>query len=329
MPHTAEKPYASEIALRQFAADVRYGFTSKPKRIDSKYFYDTPGSDLFRQIMNMPEYYLTNCEYEIFDTYKNEILEIILRGADSFNLIEFGAGDGFKTKLLLKHFVSKDVEFRYAPIDISGDSLNRLVEDCRHNLPALNITPIQNDYFFALRQLHEEKHYDRDVVLFAGSSIGNFDNEDALNFLRAIRREMTSGDILIIGFDLKKDPDIILSAYNDKAGITRDFNFNLLHRINRELGGNFDTKHFKHFPIYDPVSGTAQSYLVCLEDHHVIIEKLHARYDFIANETIFTEISQKYDLAMISSFAKSSGFHRIGEFKDSRGWFVSEVWQAM
>ncbi|MEQ9167590.1 MAG: L-histidine N(alpha)-methyltransferase, partial [Fulvivirga sp.] len=228
--------------MNQFATDVIEGLSSNPKRLPSKYFYDHKGDALFQQIMALDEYYLTRTEYTILDLYKAQILAHFQPDSKAFNLIEFGAGDGYKTKVLLRHFINKNADFRYMPIDISGNVLEQLETSLKAELPALNVTPVCNHYFKALEELKEEK--ERNVILFLGSNIGNFTEEQADSFLKGLYDALKPDDILFIGFDLKKDPKVILDAYNDKQGVTAAFNFNLLDRINNEMGGNFNTSQF-------------------------------------------------------------------------------------
>lgn len=314
---------------KNFASDLLEGFTSQLKYIPSKYFYDENGSRIFQKIMNMPEYYLTDCEFEIFNNEKKSILQKISNKTDKFNLIEFGAGDGLKTKILLKHFLEKNYDFTYIPIDISEDILSHLKDDFLKEMPDLKINTVNDDYFHALHMLRERNNSVTNIVMFLGSNIGNYDTPDAIHFLRAIRTEMNGGDMLFIGFDLKKNPAIILDAYNDKSGITRDFNLNLLHRINREFDADFDTNSFIHYPLYDPVSGRAKSFLVSLKAQTVKISKINLEVDFKASEPIFTEVSQKYDYDMIDNFAINSGFKTIGTYSDSRNYFANVLWEAI
>lgn len=314
--------------INKFLIDTKKGLSENPKRIDSKYFYDEEGSRLFQKIMHMPEYYLTDCEFEIFDQYKSSYLDTFIEGTDHFNLIEFGAGDGLKTKLLLKHFVNENANFQYLPIDISSEAVDYLVNSCKTELPDLHIEGICDDYFSALHSLRDKDRNTRDVILFVGSNIGNFEEDEAINFLKAIRSEIGRNDLLVIGFDLKKDPEIILKAYNDSHGITRQFNMNLLSRMNRELGADFDISKFKHYPNYDPISGATRSFIISLEEQKVNFgEGFSILFD--KAEPIYTEISQKYDSYMISKLAESSGFNCKKRFLDSREYFVSEVWEAV
>lgn len=307
----------------QFARDVLDGLTSTPKTLSSKYFYDEEGDRIFQQIMNLEEYYLTRSEYQIMEENKDQILDIFKKDTTRFNLVEFGAGDGYKTKVLLDHFLSSGADFKYVPIDISANVLDVLEDSLKEELPSLEVKPIENEYFKALKEL--ENGGTRNVVLFLGSNIGNFTDARAIKFLKELNEALKDGDLVFIGFDLKKDPEVILKAYNDDSGITRNFNMNLLKRINRELHGNFDLAGFKHFPTYDPITGTTKSYLVSTKKQSV--EIMDSNIEFDEWEPIHMEISQKYSMKDIEVLAMQTGFGIIGNFYDFRRYFVNSVWR--
>ncbi len=304
----------------QFAKDVDTGLSAEPKYLSSRYFYDAKGDELFEQIMEMPEYYLTKCEYEIFQQQKEQILEAIDPGS-KFNLVELGAGNGYKTKLLLKHFVKQEINFAYYPVDISGNVLDTLKKNLTIEIPALKVNTLHHEYFAALEHLNKLNDSPK-VILFLGSNIGNFTPERANSFFRRLREVMKQGDLLLMGIDLKKDPRTILKAYNDDAGITRAFNLNLLERINRELGGNFVVDNFDHYPNYDPFTGEARSYIMSTVEHEVHISALDKTFHFDHSEPIHTEVSRKYSLKDINELAQRTGFVVRQYFTDSREYFV-------
>lgn len=307
----------------QFAQDVIEGLTATPKKLPSKYFYDEKGDRLFQQIMNLDEYYLTKSEYEILDTYKSQLLSLFSDQTDQFNVVEFGAGDGYKTKVLLKHFLQAQANFKYVPIDISGNVLKILESSLKEEMPTLEVKYIEDHYFKALKKL--EKNGTRNVVLFLGSNIGNFTGDQAYEFLNGLYEGLHEGDLLLIGFDLKKDPSVILKAYDDSEGITRAFNFNLLDRINKELDADFDLSKFKHFPSYNPQSGTTESFLISKERQSVQIGD--HKIDFLPWESIHMEISQKYSMPDVASMALRSGFTIAQNFYDEKSYFVNSVWR--
>ncbi len=312
-------------ATAEFIKDVRQGLTAQPKFLSSKYFYDARGDRIFQSIMRMPEYYLTNCEYEIINNKKALMLEAFETNGSGFDLVEFGAGDGLKTNVLLEYFLDKKANFRFVPIDISYSVLQLLEEKVKRKFPQLDYYSVNDEYFSALEELNRLSSRQK-IILFLGANIGNFLPEKATSFLREMKHCLNKGDKLMIGFDLKKNPKIILEAYNDKTGFTKSFNLNLLQRINRELGANFQLDRFDHYPVYDPVSGEARSYLISLADQKVTIEALNEVVHFKQWEFIYTEVSQKYDLHMIEQIAQISGFQIEQNYFDCRHYFVDSLW---
>ena len=312
------------IFRTQFHEDVYKGLTDFPKHLSSKYFYDELGDKLFQDIMHMPEYYLTNCEFEIFEKNKEQIALLFANGNEKFNLIELGAGDGKKTKILLKHLSEQSVNFEYLPIDISKNALDQLEASIHNELPNVMVETLQGTYFETLEHLCTMQHTKK-VILFLGSNIGNLLHPQAVEFLKSIQELMNDQDILFIGFDQKKNPQTILEAYSDKAGITEAFNKNILARINRALDANFDLDKFLHWEVYDPESGTAKSYLVSKVAQTVAVKGLDLKINFTPWETIHTEISQKYDDATVSWLAAKAGLRIETEFGDPKGFYKNYV----
>ena len=312
-----------EPVLTRFAEDVDKGLSAETKFLSSRYFYDKAGDRLFQKIMRMPEYYLTDCEYEIFEQQKAAILKT-LDIDEHFDLVELGAGDGYKTKLLLRHFLD-NADFEYFPVDISINALEQLRQSLSEQFPELHVHPLNHEYFKALEELNS---FDKSpkLILFLGSNIGNFTLDRADHFFYKLHQVMNPGDQVLCGIDLKKDPEVILEAYNDAAGITRDFNLNLLVRINRELGGNIDPAKFRHYPTYDPQSGECRSYLVSLTDQEITLEVTHKKYHLRKHEAIHTETSRKYSLQEIENLASHNGFRVKRHFVDSRNYFTDSLW---
>lgn len=304
-----------------FAEDVLAGLQAKNKTLPSKYFYDVKGDALFQQIMNLEEYYLTNKELEIFKTHKASILESISDG-EPFRIIELGAGDGIKTKVLLKHFLENGIDFTYTPVDISGNVLEILTRNLTAEMPDLKINAYEGDYFDALAEISSSP--EKDIVFFLGSNIGNFSQAEAVSFLSDLRTHLKDSDMLFMGVDLKKNPSEILAAYNDSEGVTREFNLNLLDRINRELDGDLNREQFIHYPYYNPQTGECRSYLISKVDQRAMVsgEEVHFR----AWEAIFMEISKKYDSAQLRELAEQTGFEMVDRFSDSTNWFANVVW---
>ncbi|MEM9260645.1 MAG: L-histidine N(alpha)-methyltransferase [Bacteroidota bacterium] len=316
----------TDTLLSPFAKDILEGLSSYPKHLSSKWFYDERGDVLFQDIMAMPEYYLTDCEREIFQSAGPKLLAAI--AGRPFDLIELGAGDGSKTQYLIEAFTEAGARFTYRPIDISANAIEILGELVGRRWPTLPFQPIQGDYFSALGRLGKGEKDHLRLVLFPGANIGNFTTEEARSFLEHLRTFLRPGDLLLTGFDLKKDPAIILAAYNDPTGHTAAFNLNLLQRINRELGANFDLDGWRHWETYDPATGAARSYLVAQGQQVVRIADLDRTIAFEPYEAISVEISQKYSRGEISSLARVSGYHFLQNLEDERAWFADSLWRV-
>lgn len=312
------------VVSTDFENEVRKGLTDYPKHLSSRFIYDEKGDRLFQQIMAMPEYYLTNCEYEILSDNTKEIANYFSENNAPFSLFELGAGDGKKTKILLKYLSDNGFEFDYRPIDISQNALDLLEESVHIELPLVHINPIQGTYFETLANIGAEQERKK-VILFLGSNIGNLLHPQAIDFLKNLNESMNPGDLFFIGMDQKKNPQTILDAYNDAAGITENFNKNLLQRINTELGGNFNLDCFLHWEAYDPESGTAKSYLVSKEAQSVRIAHLNLTVEFNAWETIHTEISQKYNDQVVQWLVSKADLKIMAEFTDSKAYYKNYI----
>lgn len=299
-----------------FADDVLAGLSSKKKSLLPKYFYDDLGSQLFIAICRLPEYYLTRAESEILRNHSEEIAASI-RGP--VRLIEFGSGSAEKTRYLIDALLARQGALHYKPVDISPASIEQSSRELLKTYPRLRITAYAADYFTALRAMAEEPPVkdERAMALFLGSNIGNFEMDQALVFLRAVRRVLDCGDGLLVGADLKKSKDILVPAYDDPLGVTAAFNINLLGRINRELGGEFDLKKFEHRAVYDESEGRMEMYLVSRARQTVAIRSLDAEIHFEEGETIHTENSYKYDLDQLAALARESGFSLERTWMDS------------
>ncbi|MGD9563818.1 MAG: L-histidine N(alpha)-methyltransferase [Pyrinomonadaceae bacterium] len=317
---------SSTTELTQFAEDVLQGLSSTPKTLSSRYFYDDEGSRLFREIMKLPEYYLTRAELGIFTGQTDAIMDAFTIGADSIDLIELGAGDGSKTAVLVEEFLKQEIEFTYSPIDISREANESLVANFRSRFPDLRVEPHTGDYFKVLSSLKSSSDQ-RKILMFLGSNIGNFSHEGALAFFRRLRAVMNVNDRLFIGFDMQKDPRVIVAAYDDAQGVTAEFNLNLLRRINRELDADFDTSKFSHYAQYRPAECAARSFLISREKQTVNIKALGRRFEFEQWEAIFMEISQKYTRPMIEDLAAESGFEIEQEFFDNENFYVDSLWK--
>ncbi len=308
-----------------FEEDIYRGLTSYPKHLSSKYFYDKKGDKLFQDIMNLPEYYLTNCEYNILAENTQEIAEAF-SGVNGFDLIELGAGDGKKTKLLLKYLTDNNINFDYLPVDISQNALDKLQGSLQKELPTVSVKPQQGTYFDTLERLSDYNSRKK-VILVLGSNIGNLLHKDAIVFLKQIQEAMTPDDMLFMGFDQKKNPQTILDAYNDPTGVTEAFNKNVLERINNELDGNFDLDSFFHWETYNPETGTAKSFLISREKQTVTIKNLDLTVNFEAWESIHTEISQKYDDMIVDWLASQADLKVTDSFTDEKDYYKNYIFR--
>jgi L-histidine N-alpha-methyltransferase len=319
-------PAQPNTLLQKFQEDVLWGLACNPKKLESKYFYDKEGDVLFQQIMACPDYYLTSCEQEIFQHKTNELAAVITLDSDEFDLIELGVGDASKSQYLLEYLAVRKVPFTYMPIDISAHILAILKTRLQKDIPQLEVMPLHGEYFDMLSKAFSLS-IRRKVVMFLGANIGNMSIAEAGRFCIALRAHLNPGDLVLIGFDLKKHPQTILNAYNDRLGITAKFNLNLLKRINRELEGNFDLAHFEHYQNYDPGTGACKSYLVSLDDQKVTVSGHEIL--FRRNETIYMEVSQKYTPEEITGLAESTGFTSVDRSLDSKNWFLDAFFRAV
>ncbi len=305
--------------IEQFKKDVDEGLSAPQKSLPSKYFYDARGSELFVEIMNAPEYYLTNAEHEIFKEQTREIISAFGVNGEYFELVELGAGDGTKTLELLREMEGKQ-NFDFMPIDISEDALLQLKERLNEEVPGVHVKPQHGMYFTVLEKI---KMINKPmIVLFLGSNRGNMLDDRANEFLRQLAHAMNPGDLLFLGVDLKKSKDVVLPAYNDAKGVTKEFNLNLLRRINRELDADFDLKAFDHSPCYNEEEGIAYSFLESTKNQEVTIRSLNKKFTFQAGEKIHTEISRKYDAQAISRVIEGTGLSVKKVFTDSKNYFA-------
>ena len=280
---------AKRDPLAGFAEDVRKGLSARPKRFLPKYFYDELGSQLFEAICLLPEYNLTRAENEIIERYADQIVASV---EGHKTLLEMGSGSASKTRLIIEALLRRQQELLFMPVDISATALESSSRILLQSYPRLKIEAYAADYFAGLAELGKKPRA-RTLALFLGSNISNFDLEEALRFLHALRNVLKEGDALLLGADLKKDPAILEAAYNDTLGVTSAFNLNVLARINRELDGTFDLRSFQHKAFYNEEIGRIEIYIESLVNQSVRIEKLDLDIEFAAGELIHTENSYK------------------------------------
>ncbi len=320
---TIEPALEAEI-VASFRDAVQEGLGRSPRGLPSRFFYDDLGSEYFRQIMELEEYYLTGAEYEILSTQAGAIARYL--PDEPFNLIELGSGDGSKTVALLEGLRERH-DFIYYPIDISAGAMESLQTNLGAKGSWLSFHGVVADYFSGLDWMRTAS--DRpSVVLFLGSNIGNFSAVRAREFLDRLRARLRPGDFFLLGADLKKDIELIERAYNDSRGVTRLFNLNLLERINRELGGNFALDGFDFHSYYNPVLGAVESFIISQRAQTVRISALGQTYLFREFESIHTEYSHKYRLDELEALARASGFAPVRHFLDSREYFVDSLWRV-
>ncbi len=286
-----------------FSEAVHAGLACRPRQIPPRFFYDGPGSELFDRICSLPEYYVSRTEFAILERHANEIVP-------PETVIEFGCGYGAKTRLLFETFFRSLRQMTFVPVDISRDALTETGHRLTQRYPGIRVQAIRAEFEKAVTLLPRPPA----LVLFLGSNIGNLDRAESVGFLSSLR-----GHRILVGFDMQKDPDVLQAAYNDAQGITARFNLNVLTRINRELGGDFDLARWHHLALYDSAAGRIEMHLV--SDAVQAVRVGGHRYLFEAGERIHTENSFKFTEEQIRGIAAESGFQVEKHWTDDRGWF--------
>lgn len=310
----------------EFALDIKEGLTrtTNAKYILPKYLYDSVGSELFEVICDQPEYYPTRTELAILKQCSPQIVKMFDHQAPS--IVELGSGSAKKTKILLEHFLLKKQNLYYFPIDVSHDILQYTMKKLSSEFSRLRTIGICADYIKGIEKAGDfigarNPVPNRKLILFLGSTIGNFEPKNAKSFLRTIRRKMEKNDNLLLGIDLLKDKRIMEAAYNDKREITAKFNLNLLSRINRELGGEFVLSNFRHHAFFNQDKGRVEMHLISECDQQVVIDRIGECLSFAQNERVHTENSYKYSPAQIRGLANDAGLTLKKNFYDKKKWF--------
>ena len=302
------RPPADEIL-----AVAQHGLALKPKRLPSWLFYDERGSALFEQICEQPEYYLTRCEIALMREHAGSIADNLGSGV---RLVEYGSGSGVKTRMLLQHL---DRTACYVPVEISPEPLRESVQRLAVEFPRVPVQPLCADFTKPLRLPIPPRAPRRTVVYFPGSTIGNFEAREAAVLLRKMRNEMGDAGGILIGVDLKKDPAVIEAAYNDRAGVTAEFTLNMLARLNREIGSDFDLAAFAHRARYNPMAGRVETKIVSRREQQVAIGR--SRVSFRTDEAIQVEYSCKYSLDEFAALAEKAGLAVMRVWTDPQQMF--------
>lgn len=300
-----------DLPAVNFRKDVLEGLARPQKALPPKYFYDAVGSRLFEQICRLREYYPTRTELGIT---RRHLKDIVRFAGKRCALLEYGSGESLKTRLLIAALEPSV----YMPVDISADALRAAVKRLAREFPKLGIVAVTADFSHPLT-IPAYRGNARRVVYFPGSTIGNLRRDEAEAFLRMTRSQVGVAGAMIVGVDLKKDPNVLHAAYNDAKGVTAAFNLNVLARINRELGGDFDLRRFAHYAFYNPMAGRIEMHLVAREAHVVNIGTY--RFSFYRGESIHTENSYKYSIPEFETLAKNAGFKPAKVWTDPRDWF--------
>lgn len=304
------------IVLPDYADEVVRGLISRPKTLPCKLFYDDLGSELFERITELPEYYPTRTELEILKESSGEIAEAAGTGV---SLVELGAGTATKTGTLLQAFARRQMRVKYFPADISAAALAAAQKRMRKDCPAALVHPVIADFSNGFNFLQEISG--RKLVLYLGSSIGNFDWSDAVGLLRKVQGHLSPGDALLLGTDMVKAAEILVPAYDDSQGVTAQFNKNILRRLNREFDGDFDLDSFRHIAEWNLAKSRMEINLESTRPQVAVLRTLGVRMKLAAGERIHTENSYKYALPMVERMLCVSGYRLEKTWCDRRGWF--------
>ncbi|MBZ5573730.1 MAG: L-histidine N(alpha)-methyltransferase [Acidobacteriia bacterium] len=305
------------VSLPSFAGDVEEGLLKRPKSLPCKLFYDRAGSALFEEITDLPEYYLTRTELAILHDHADQIAAAAAPGVA---VVELGSGTAAKTCTLLQALSRRQLRVPYFPVDISPAALADARERVELQCSGVSVRPVVADFSHGFAFLRDVPG--RKLVLYLGSSIGNFDPEDAVPMLGQICAELRPGDALLLGTDLAKDPAVLLPAYDDAQGVTEKFNKNILRRINRELGADFDLDFFRHVALWNAKQSRMEIYLESSRPQTVTLGLLSLRVKFANGERIHTENSYKYTLSMVRNMLEPAGFALDRTWFDERKWFA-------
>lgn len=303
------------------AAEVRAGLGSRPRSLPCRYLYDAHGSELFERICALPEYYLTRTERALLATHADDIVSRVPAGA---SLVELGSGSASKTRLVIEALLRRDGAAHFLPVDISRSMLEASSRGLLDDYPQLRITGVAAEYRSGLAVV-ERTIAGPKLVLWLGSNVGNFPPEQATRFLWELRALMHDEDRLLVGADLRKDRATLEAAYDDAQGVTAEFSLNLLRRLNRELGADFDLGAFRHRARWNPERGCVEIHLVSVRRQRVSIPSCGGEYDFEADEAIHVEDSFKYTIEQLEEVASRAGFARVQTWTDAADRFSANL----
>ena len=308
------------ILISPIAEEVLRGLSARPRKLPPKLFYDAAGSHLFEQITETPEYYPTRTERAILKKYAGEIIR---QAGTNLTLVELGAGSASKTQVLIEALLRRQLRADFYPVDVSASALQGALTTLNGHFPRLRVSPIVADYTHKIPDLNALPG--RKLVLFIGSTIGNFEPDEAMAFLKNVHNSLQPGDALLIGFDLIKKADVLHAAYNDAQGVTAAFNKNMLVRINRELGGSFDLDAFEHVALWNRRKSRIEMHLESMFEQTVWVQDLGRGFHFEKGERIHTENSYKFNAASIARLLRRSGFKLEKSWTDPQGWFCEAL----
>lgn len=314
--HPEESLYASLVH------DVREGLRAPQKTLPPKYFYDDRGALLFEAICDLPEYYLTRTEQALLERFADEIVAV----AQPSDLVEFGSGASRKTRIVLDALERRRQGSRYVPMDVSGGMLRAAARALLRDYPRLRIHAVVGDYEHHLQRIPRGRQR---LVMFLGSTIGNLTPAATASFLTNVRSQLTNGDSFLLGVDLVKPIAVLEAAYNDSAGVTAEFNRNILRAINRQLGSDFDPQQYEHVAFFNPDRSQIEMHLRAMTAHTVSIPRLEWKVSFAAGETIHTEISRKFTRAEVEGMLAAAGFVLARWYTPANNYFALALAQAV
>ncbi len=325
MDQQCAPPPGSSRAASRLSQDVRYGLSRKPKRLPVYLFYDEHGSNLYERITELPEYYPTRTEHSILSRFADDIAAHTA-STGRISVVELGAGTFRKSRLILDAFVRRQGECVFVPTDVSQTALRLGTRELARTSPSVRVEPfvgLHEEAFAHIAELRGSR-----LVMFLGSSIGNMEDDEAIELLRGLRRGLDERCWLLLGTDLSKSPQVLLPAYDDAQGVTAAFNKNVLSHLNRVLGAQFDEARFRHVALWNSQASRIEMHLESLVDQVVPISQLRLQVPFVAGERIHTESSIKYDLPRVDALLTRAGFSPAHTFTDEREWFAVHLARA-